>query len=349
MIGLVALVVLAYTYAGYPLLVAALARLWPGPALRRDPGYTPRVTVCLPVHDGADFVVRKIQSLLGQDYPAERLEVLVFCDGCRDATEELAGAFRQVTVLAGARRGKPRALDQLIRRARGELLLLTDVRQPLDPGAVRALAAVMADPEVGCATGTLRLRGPAGSGAYWRYERWIRGHESRFRGLAGATGALMMVRRREVPRLPEGLILDDVFIPARVGGRTVLVEEAGAEDVAFADGREFRRKIRTLAGNFQLLTLLPWLLVPGANRLWFETISHRVLRLLAPFLLLALLGWSVARSPLALAAQLTGYGAALAGGRAGRVGRLARTFVVMNAAAVVGLWRHLAGRQRVTW
>jgi biofilm PGA synthesis N-glycosyltransferase PgaC len=358
-VGLVALLLLVYTYAGYPLLVAALARRWPGAPVRRDPRYTPAVTVCLPVHDGAPFIAAKLRSLLDQDYPAERLEVLVHCDGCRDETATLARGFAGIEVREGPRRGKPHALDETFARARGELLLLTDVRQPLDRGAVRALAASFADPDVGCASGALRVGGAAGSGAYWRYERWIRGCESRFRGLIGATGALMMVRRRDLAalgRLPEGVILDDVLIPMKLralGRRAILVDEAGAEDTAFPDGGEFRRKIRTLAGNFQLLALLPWLLSPARNPLWFETISHRVLRLGAPFLLLALLASAASGgSPwqrAALAAQLAGYGAALAGARAGRVGRLARTFVVLNAAAVVGLWRHLAGRQRVTW
>jgi biofilm PGA synthesis N-glycosyltransferase PgaC len=353
---LVCLALLAYTYAGYPLLIALLARL----SHRRPPARAssfPPVTVCLPVHDGAAFLERKLRSLMEQDYPGP-LEILVYSDGSRDGSEALARACPGVTALGGEeRRGKPAALNRLVAAATGELLLLNDVRQPLDRGAVRALAAHLADPGVGCATGSLQAEGGAGSGVYWRYERWVRRCESRFRGVVGATGAIMMVRRRDllaIGPLPEDLILDDVYIPLRIGGRVVQEERARAHDQAFEDRGEFRRKVRTLAGNFQLLAAMPHLLLPFANPLWFETISHKVLRLLAPFLLLLTLASSLivaARGgPRWLAAgQLVVYGVALLGARAGRIGRLARTFVVLNAAALAGLWRHLAGGQKVTW
>jgi biofilm PGA synthesis N-glycosyltransferase PgaC len=353
---LVSLALVAYTYAGYPLLIGLLARLSARPPLARATSF-PAVTVCLPVHDGAAFLEGKLRSLIEQDYPGP-LEILVYSDGSRDGTEALARACPGVTAIAGQeRRGKPAALNRLVAEATGELLLLNDVRQPLDRGAVRALAAQLSDPRVGCATGALEARGGAGSGAYWRYERWIRRCESRFRGVVGATGAIMMVRRRDllaIGPLPEDLILDDVYIPLRIGGRVVQDERARAYDRAFEDGGEFRRKVRTLAGNFQLLAAMPRLLVPFANPLWFETISHKVLRLLAPFLLLTLLASSLIVAGRGgpwwpAAAQLVAYGVAVVGARAGQIGRLARTFVVLNAAALAGLWRHLAGSQKVTW
>jgi len=108
--------------------------------------------------------------------------------------------------------------------------------------------------------------------------------------------------------------------------------------------------------------MMPALLVPLRNPAWFETVSHKIMRLMAPWLLLLLAGASVAGAlqlrstgagPVALRtlclAQAAFYGAALLGQRAGRLAGLARTFVVLNAAAVVGLWRHLSGRQRITW
>src|SRR6185295_6120480 len=127
---------------------------------------------------------------------------------------------------------------------------------------------------------------------------------------------------------------------------------------AFEDDREFRRKTRTLAGNYQLFARMPALLDPRRNRLWFETLSHKVMRLVAPWLMLLLAGVSAAAALggparaawLLLAAGQAGfYGAAALGSRAGRLGGVARTFIVMNAAAVVGLYRYVAGRQRITW
>jgi poly-beta-1,6-N-acetyl-D-glucosamine synthase len=364
-----ALALLAYTYVGYPALIGVLARGRPRRARAAPATREPSVSVLLPVHDGAPWLGAKIASLLAQDYPPELLEVLVHCDGCADGSEAMARALAaepraagRVRVSAAPRRGKPAALNALAAAATGELLLLTDVRQPLSTTSARALARALEDPAVGCATGTLALAGDAGSGVYWRYERWIRAQESRFRGVVGMTGAIAMVRRAELEALPEDVILDDVWIPATLGlrGRRVeLVDEARASDTALDDDREFRRKVRTLAGNYQLFARLPALLSPFANPQWFEVVSHKVMRLLAPWLMVLLAATSAAtlatggpgRAPsgVLVAAQIAFYGAAAVGRRAGRLAGVARTFVVLNLAAVVGLGRYVAGRQRVTW
>jgi poly-beta-1,6-N-acetyl-D-glucosamine synthase len=374
-LGLVvfALAVLVYTYLGYPALIALCARLRPRRRSDGGPGApAPFISILLPVFDGAAVLPRKLDSLLAQDYPPARIEILIYCDGCGDDSETIARAAAagpeaagRVRVIADpSRRGKAAAINRLATEARGDLLLLNDVRQPLSEKAARALAAALSDTGVGCATGRLVLEGRAGSGAYWRYEDWIRRQESRFRGVVGMTGAIAMMRRADFVALPPSLILDDVWIPMRLalaGKRVVVVPEAEAYDAAFDDGREFRRKVRTLAGNYQLFALLPALLVPFRNPIWLETLSHKVLRLCAPWLLMALVAasssaaWSSGRAGgtpmrVLVVAQGTFYLAAALGGRAGRVGGLARTFVVLNAAAVVGLWRYLSGgRRSVAW
>jgi cellulose synthase/poly-beta-1,6-N-acetylglucosamine synthase-like glycosyltransferase len=362
----------AYTYVGYPILVGACATLR---GQRKPPNppegdEVPTISVLLPVYNGASALPAKLESLLNQDYPAGRLEVLIYCDGCSDdsqrVAEELARASAdraRIRVVASPdRKGKPAALNALAAIAEGELLLMNDVRQPLSRNSARALAAEFRDPKVGCATGVLVLSGNAASGAYWRYEDWIRSMESRFRGVVGMTGAIAMMRRADFVPLPEDVILDDVWIPMRLvllKKRVVSVREAEAYDAAFADSREFRRKVRTLAGNYQLFALLPDLLSPLKNPLWLEFVSHNVLRLAVPWSLAALLAASAGTMLGGGAATLVGgtlfggqvifYAAAAIGPRAGRLGTLARTFVVMNGAAALGLWRYATGRQQVTW
>jgi len=366
-----ALVALGYTYLGYPALIALCARLTSRARVDSDPlGVAPFVSVLLPVFDGAAALPQKIDSLLAQDHPASRIEILIYCDGCGDDSEAVARAAAarpeaggRIRVLAKPdRRGKAAALNRLAAEARGDLLLLNDVRQPLSANAARLLAAALSDARVGCATGRLVLGGRAGSGAYWRYEDWIRRQESNFRGVVGMTGAIAMMRRADFAPLPEGLILDDVWIPMRLalrGQRVRSVPAAVAEDTAFDDRREFQRKVRTLAGNYQLFALLPALLLPLRNPIWLETFSHKVLRLCAPWLLAVLFAasssaaWSprgACGAPMRalVAAQAAFYLAAALGTRAGRVAGLARTFVVLNAAAVVGLGRYLSTRRRAS-
>lgn len=363
---------LAHTYIGYPLLIALFGRLFP---LRTDidPEWLPTVSALIPVYNAAPYIRRKLDSLLALDYPADRFEILVYSDGSIDRSaaivREYAARDARVRLIEGTKRlGKPHALNLMREIARGEVCLMTDIRQPLARGALRALVARLGDPSVGCVSGNLVLKGQSAAGLYWRYESWIRNSEARFRSMVGATGPIYVIRRADLAPLPADLILDDQWIPMHLRlqrRRLLLCSEAHAYDTAFDDRREFGRKVRTLAGNYQLFRRLPALLIPFVNPSWFETVSHKLLRLAAPWALGVLFvssavcafspawavggsGWSVAFRIL-FAAQLVFYVAALAGTALGRLGIFARGFVVLSAAAIVGLWRYVRGAQKVTW
>lgn len=361
-----ALILLAYTYFGYPLLLGLLARLFPWRP-RPDATWEPTVSMCVAAHNAEAYIEAKLRSLLGQDYPADKVEILVYSDGSTDGTESIVAAWVQrdsrIHLIRGeTRQGKPTALNRMREQATGEVLVITDARQPVDSSALRALLPLLAAPEVGCVTGNLVLDGAEGSGVYWRYENWIRKQESRFSSLVGVTGALAALRRRDLKPLPLDLLLDDMWIAMQTRirrARVLLAEGAIVHDLAFSDEREFGRKARSLAGNYQLFSRMPGLLVPLVNPSWFETVSHKVSRLLCPWAMLALLLACAAGAlgPTApsvalrwlLLAQIVFYALAALGARAGRIGVLARTFVVLNAAALVGLWRFVAGRQPITW
>jgi poly-beta-1,6-N-acetyl-D-glucosamine synthase len=360
---------LSYTYFGYPAVLALVARLLPWRA-HPAAGWEPTVSVLVAVYNGEAYIDGKLRSLRSLDYPPDKIEILVYSDGCTDGTETIVSTWTQrdsrVRLIRGeAREGKPTALNRMREQATGEVVVITDARQPLDPPALRALLGLLAIPEVGCVTGNLVLEGSAGSGVYWRYENWIRKQESRLGSVTGMTGPLSALRRCDLGALPPDLILDDVWIPMQLrlrGARVLLAEDAIARDRAFSDDREFGRKVRTLAGNYQVFALMPRLLLPFANPSWFETMSHKVARLLCPWLLVMLVlicalgvagvgtdAWEARVLGGLLAAQVVFYALAALGSRCGRAGVLARTFVVLNAAAVVGLWRFLSGGQKVTW
>lgn len=295
---------LAYTYAGYPLLVMAQARVRPRPVRRGDG--LPTVTAVMAVYNGAVELAAKLDNLAALDYPPHLLDIVVVCDGCGDASEEIARAHRgrPVTVIAHTeRRGKASCLNDGVAAAGGELLLMMDVRQRLEPDALRRLVACLDDPAVGVAAGELRFEDPdtgfaASVDAYWRYEKAIRLAESTSGSAIGVSGALYAVRRALFPEVPAGTVLDDVYVPMQVlraGHRVVLESGAVAWDrPSSSSAQERGRKLRTLAGNFQLVALAPWLLVPGLNPAWLRFISHKLLRLLSPWLLLLLAGASLA-------------------------------------------------------
>ncbi len=284
-----------YTVAGYPLLLGWMARRWPSPVQKGD--CLPTLSFVIPVHNGANFLAPKLESILALDYPHELLEVLVVSDGSTDATEDVARSFaaRGVRLLRVPKGGKPAALNVAVPQTHNEILVLTDVRQLLAPESVRKLVANLADPQVGVVSGDLLIRQgnleETSVGAYWRYERRIRAHLSRLDSTMGATGAFYAIRRALFRPMPEELLLDDMYLPMGAfhsGFRLVVEPEARAFDLPTNVNTEFRRKVRTLAGNYQLLRFYPWLLTPG-NRMLFHFVSYKLLRLLLPWIVLGLL------------------------------------------------------------
>jgi len=313
-----AALLLLWVLAGWPLWLAWRARRRPRPVRKSE--IFPTASIIIPVRNGAPYLRRKLESVLAQDYPQDLLEILVVSDGSTDATESIAGSFssRGVRLLRQPPRGKPAALNAALQVASGEIVVFTDVRQPLAPDSLRRLAACFADSEVGAVSGELRILGSDGSaeaaiGAYWRFESWIRRSLSQIDSMLGATGPFYAIRRWLVCPLPEEVLLDDVFLPLNAffrGFRLVVEPEAVAWDYPTSLRTEFRRKVRTLAGNYQLLRYYPQLL-GRRNRLWLDYVSYKLGRLALPFLLLMLFAGSLRLPdpwrPAVLAAQLAGY------------------------------------------
>jgi cellulose synthase/poly-beta-1,6-N-acetylglucosamine synthase-like glycosyltransferase len=265
------------------------------------------------------------------------------------------------------RRGKACALDDAAALANHEVLVFCDTRQWIEPQALRMLVAPLCDPEVGGVSGTIALAGDGGAvgrgyGVYWRYETFLRRCESEIDSLLGATGALYAIRRELFESIPADTLDDDLAIPChalRRGGRIVFEPRARAIDEAPTQaGHEFGRKVRTLAGCFQLFGRERWLFDPRKNPIWLQTMSHKGLRLLGPFCMIAAFVATLALADdlfytTALVGQIMFYGAAVVGLAAPRFARrvlaVPSTFVLLQAAVVVGLVRLLTGRQPVTW
>jgi cellulose synthase/poly-beta-1,6-N-acetylglucosamine synthase-like glycosyltransferase len=312
----------------YPILLWVRSRLRSGKPVRKSPSFCTTVTVVLPVRNGEAWLAAKLDSLLALDYPRGLLDaILVISDGSTDGTDEIARAYGEKTAIVRLLRlepgGKALALNAAFAQARGEILFLTDVRQPMDRACLRELVACFADPAVGAVSGELIIRDGessemANTGLYWRYEKWIRKQLSGIDSILGATGAVYAIRRELVVELPAGTLLDDVHLPLAAffrGYRVVMDETAKAYDIPTSLDTEFRRKVRTLAGNYQLMGRFPELFSPWRNRMWIHFLSHKFGRLLLPFALVVIAASSLALpAPWCwwmLAGQLAFYGAAL--------------------------------------
>ena len=355
--------VIAYSYAGYPILMFLLARLRPH-GWRRE-AQPLSVSVVMAVHNGAALLPAKIEHLLSLDRSYVR-QILIVSDGSTDGTAEILNGDlndpRIKAIILAEQGGKATALNHAIAAATGEILLFIDIRPRVAEGALAALLGNFADPSVGCVAGELLLEDTTGdaaasavSGVYWRYEQWIRNCEAAFDSPVGVYGGFYAIRRRLFTSFPPGIILDDMFQPLaiiRQGYRSVLDRTAIVHDIWPGNvAGEFQRKIRTLAGNYQLFALAPWILGLG-NRVLFQLVSHKLLRLVVPYMFLLLAVSSTAlgiQSPAwrAFAAfQWAGWSLAALSLRTRiplihRYAAAAGALLVLNVAAVVGLYKFL--------
>lgn len=357
-------------FLGYPLGVALQA--WRRPRPWRSAEWEPSLSVLMAVHNGAAEIEAKIDHLLAHDYPAGKLELLVVSDGSDDDTIAIlrrrAGERLRVLELEH-RGGKSAALRAALPLATGEVLVFCDLRQRLEPGSLRALCAGLGGGDLAVAGGLLRYRhsssGSAAVGLYWRFETWLRRMEARSGSVVGVSGALYAIRREQMPEMPAGLVLDDLWVPLKVaeaGGRIGLIEEAIAWDVpAPSSAVEAARKRRTLAGNWQLLARWPGLLRPFAHPLWWRLLCHKLLRLLIPFAMAGALlsnallatdgsAWWLGLLAVQLAGHLGGWLALLLP-RLRRLAplRLLAAIQELNLFAVLGLLDHLRGQRSHLW
>lgn len=367
-----------YAYVGYPLLVWWLARRSerpPEPVAWSDAGALP-VTLLIAAHNEEGVIARRLDNLLAAQYPPDQLRIVVATDGSTDQTNAIVRAYapRGVRLLAYAqKRGKAAtlsdALAEITRQggaAPSEIFVFADARQTWAPDAVRRLLENFADPAVGAVSGDLVIESApgvlAGVGAYWRYEKWLRRQEGRAGSTIGVSGSICAVRRHLFRPIPPGTILDDMYWPLRVamqGYRVVHEERAVAYDrLPPRVGDEFRRKVRTLSGNFQLIARLPAVLLPWRNPVWLQFLSHKVFRLVVPWALIGLFVLSAvlpgAVYEVALWGQVLFYALAVTSlsrrfGTRLRLGTAAGAFLVLNAAAWLAWWTWLTGLSGRSW
>ena len=355
---------IAYVYALYPLSMALAAR-WANLAPRTGKRFAGSVSILIPAYNEESCIVRRIDEFTGL-LAANGLdgEIIVSSDGSTDHTAALARehASQSVKVLDLQQNvGKAEALSYAREVARGDVIVLADARQHWAPDALEKLLENFTNPEVGGASGELVIDSGSGTlsgvGLYWKYEKWIRQNESAYHSTVGVTGAISAVRRELFPIIPKGTVLDDVYWPMQVvmrGYRVVHDQRSVAYDrLPEKTGDEFKRKLRTLTGNFQLVALLPSLLLPWRNPIWFQFMSHKVMRLVVPWALLALFISSIVLPQpfyrLAFVAQLAFYGLGLMGILQTGKSRLplastAGSFIMLNAAAFLAFWAWILGR-----
>ena len=359
-----------YVYVGYPVLLAILRRVAKRPVAKRP--FEPSVSLLVAAYNEADVIEAKIRNALALDYPADRLEIAIACDGPNDGTTAIAqrvaaeiGGGRVKVFAYPVNRGKITALNDTIPQLAGDVVAFSDASSMLAPESLRTLVANFADERVGAVSGVYRvLRGEEAAlgrqeDFYWKYETYLKLAEAAVGSILGCHGSLYAIRRALYPFPKPGTINDDYVIPMRILSRGYRVAyETGA--VAFEEAHEmggFSRRVRIMTGNFDQLREMKALVRPLRPGPLFFFLSHKAGRLVVPLAMVAMLVANVFLLDerfyrLVFVLQLAFYALVLLGAVVKlrpKVLRLPYYFCMINAAAFLGMYHALRGGRTLAW
>lgn len=370
-----------YVYAGYPLILAILART--RPESQADSTIVPSVTLLISAYNEQGVIAQKLENSLALDYPRDRLQILVAVDGSDDQTANIVRSYvnRGVELsYSPLRNGKMAAINRAMTIANGEIVLFSDANNLYEPDALRELVKPFQDPRVGAATGAKIIVSGDGTlaeseGLYWKYESFIKQQETRLGSCVGVAGEVLAMRRGLFEAPPTHIINDDFYMAMRLiqqGYRVVYTPQARSyERISPSAADEMARRARIVAGRYQVLTLAHRLLSLRQPLVAWQMISHKLLRPLVPLAMIGALAANliaVIRPSLVAGtslrhltppfnwllflSQVIFYSLAWLGGRVPHKSKLLYlpTFLVnSNMAAVIGLYRFLVGGQSTRW
>lgn len=363
------LLLIAYAYIGYPSVLMLLCKLRKK-AISKHP-ISPTVSIIIAARNEEKNIVKRLSNLCDQDYSSNKIEIIIVSDNSVDGTNQLVQSFgdsRITLIPLQQSSGKAFAVNTGVNAAQGEILVFADARQRFERNVVSELVANFADPEIGCVGGEMVFLDNIDSNvriemnAYWRYEKNIRKNESATGSVIGASGSIYAMRRRLYKQLPSGTILDDVLTPMNIvnqGYRVIFDSNAIAYDILSNNvQQEWRRKVRTLTGNWQLLGLAPWLIIPWWNKEWCRFVSHKFFRILVPFFLVLLFLLNLQLNGLFyqifLYIQVICYSLGSCGHffpsfRIYKVFSTPYFFMIMNIAALLGFFYWISGTDKRIW
>lgn len=338
-------------------------------------GQKPTVTLVIAAFNEEKVIEDKIRNCLSLNYNRGYVSIVIVSDGSKDATNNIirnySNKFSNINLIELERGGKPRAIDIAVKSSNADLILFSDANTMLEKDVINILVDCFEDEKVGCVSGRLVYRNPKnllsgkGEGFYWRYENTLKILESKLGYVAGANGAIYMIRKRLMPELPFNIINDDFFISMNIvqqGYKSLYAHNAIAyEDVAPSEGDEFRRHIRDAVGHYRVIVKLWRLINPLRGKSWFIYISHRLLRWFAPFFLIILFILSASNKDsvyiqiffalqlMFYAAALFGFAAQIAKMRIATILYMPYYFCNLNLALLLGFFKAISNTQKATW
>lgn len=297
---------LLYSYFFYPVLIRFLAcNKQPNHIVYSDNKDMPGISVIMSVYNEEKVLENKINSIYATSFPAEKMEVIVGSDGSSDRTKEILQEIKEKLTNfsyyhSDIRRGKPNVLNQLVLKAKGDILIITDANVLLNESTITGLVKHFKNPEIGLVDSRMMSKGIKKNGisrqesAYISMEVNLKHHEGLVWGtMMGPFGGCYAMRKNLFTPIPKNFLVDDFFLNLNVlKNRKKSINDMKAtvsEDVSDILSEEFRRKTRIAAGNFQNLSYYSGLLWPPFTSLSFSFFSHKILRWFGPLLLILII------------------------------------------------------------
>ena len=305
-----------YHHLVYPLLLGLLSKIKvndciQGPNIRvrnylksEEDVDSQSYSIVIPAFNESKYIAEKIRNLSILDYPKDKFELILLCDGCDDMTYEIAlKTIKELICLELnchvvnfiVNQGKVAMLHEGVKKAKFENIVFSDVSALLPVNSLLMLDTHFKDLGVGAVTGGYRFieKGTAGEQTYWNYQSMIKSRESNVASVLGAHGAFYAIRKFCYKKLPANTINDDFVIPMNIikqGYRVVYESRVVAIELEKVNlEQDMKRRLRIAAGNFQQLFYLSSLLSPKYGWNAFNFASGKALRAITPFILVFIL------------------------------------------------------------
>ena len=366
------LIIIFYTYVGYPLLVFLLSLIINKKVDKKD--IEPSVTLLITAYNEEKSIRKKIENTLTLDYPADKLEIMVASDGSTDRTDEIVEEFRDKGVVlhrVEGRVGKTETQNQAVKVAKGEIIIFSDATTDYDKLAIRKTVRNYNDPKVGAVSGRYEYVDPKGTPIglstilFWGYENFVKSRQTKLKTITGCCGCIYSVRKELYEPL-RSYVISDLVEPLKIlekGYRIVFESEAVAYEVTTESvSEEFNMRVRVITRGMNGLLAMKSLFNPFKHGLFifFQLFSHKLLRWSVPLLLITLFVTNIFLLnhwfyKLTLALQSVLYVTALFSyvmdifKIKSKVFSLPLYFCVVNFASLISMVKVISGQKETTW
>lgn len=371
-------ILVVYIYAGYPLLLSLLARIKPLKNEFEADEYRPEIAILIAAYNEADVIRANLDNKLAQDYPQDKIRIVVVSDESEDGTDEIVKEYaeRNVTLLRQSpRQGKTAGLNMAVEwlksnNDKSEILVFADANSIYAENTVGKLVDKFRDKSVGYVTGKMVYVNADGSlvgdgcSAYMKYENLMRSKENEIGSVVGVDGGVDAMRKSLHSHLNNDQ-LPDFVQPLKVveqGYRVAYESEAILKEESLDEsGSEYRMRVRVSLRALWALHDMRQLMNPAKTGLFaWQLISHKLLRYLAfiplvlTFITSLILCDNSALYALALLGQIGFYVLAYLAHKK-QTGEkpwyltLPYYFTLLNIAAAIATLKYLKGEKMVVW